>query len=158
MDVTGDAELNTRRLEPNNHIVFSKARGVWKAYAQQPESSPISKKFAMVDEEQVWAYCLFFTILAQDFRFFVTEQPGQPHRMGMGPVEVPPNDRAVIFAGGRMPFMLRPQTRSCTATDGADRPCYALLGLAYVDGIMDGASENGGIDQDDANREDTCLG
>jgi hypothetical protein len=110
----------------------------------------------MIRAERVWAYCLNFTSVAQDFRFFVTEQQGLPRRMGMGPIEVLPNDRVVIFAGGRMPFILRPRASSYTAREGAERPYYALLGVACVDGIVDGVTEKGSIDQD-AEWEDIYL-
>jgi hypothetical protein len=110
----------------------------------------------MVHEERAWAYCLNLTSVAQDFRFYVTEQQGLPRRMGMGPIEVLPNDQVVIFADGRMQFILRPHARRYAATEGAERPCYPLLGVAYVDGIVDGITEKGSIDEE-AEWEDIYL-
>jgi hypothetical protein len=156
MNVTRDAKSNTHKLEPNDDIVCSKARKLLQAYAHQPETSHVSTFLEMINEERVWAYCLNFTSVAQDFRFFVTEQQVQPRHMGMGPIEVLPNDRVVIFAGGRMSSILRPHVRSYTARDGAELPCCTLLGVAYVDAIMDGVTEKGSIDQD-AEWEDIYL-
>lgn len=152
-----EADSSTRRLEPNDEIVFSKARRVLEAYAQQPETTPMESLIDMIHQEQVFTYCLTFTSAAGLFRFFVTEQPGQPRRMGMGPLGMLPNDRVVIFAGGRMPFIIRPQGRSIVAGDGVEHACYDLIGVAYVDGIMDGLTENGASYRD-ADWVDICLG
>jgi len=146
MGVISEGQFKRRRLEPKDHGVFKKARSILEAYAHQPATSPLSNFFSMIDEEQVWEYCLAFTSVGSDFRFFLTEQQGQPRRMGMGPIEVLPNDRVVILAGGRMPFILRRHSSGCRAHDGVEQPCYALVGLAYVDGIMDGVVDRGNAD------------
>lgn len=50
--------------------------------------------------------------------------------LGMGPVEGKPGDLVVVFCGGHIPFVLRPEP------DGQDM--YSFVGEAYCDGIMDG--------------------
>jgi hypothetical protein len=49
--------------------------------------------------------------------------------MGLGPWNAEPNDLIFILKGGKTPFLLRP-------TPEADK--YALVGEAYVYGIMGG--------------------
>ena len=44
--------------------------------------------------------------------------------MGVGPIEVLPNDRVVVLVDGRMPFILRPQAKNYyIGTDGAEHRC-----------------------------------
>ena len=50
--------------------------------------------------------------------------------LGMGPAETQPGDAVVIFCGGRIPFVLRPQ-------NGAE-DMWSLVGEAYCDGVMGG--------------------
>ena len=51
--------------------------------------------------------------------------------LGMGPGGVRAGDVVVVFCGGRVPFVLRP--------DGEKGGCYyELVGEAYCDGVMDG--------------------
>ncbi|KAJ4012443.1 hypothetical protein NW752_008136 [Fusarium irregulare] len=50
--------------------------------------------------------------------------------LGMGPAEAKPGDVVVIFCGGHIPFVLRPEP------DGQDM--FSYIGEAYCDGVMDG--------------------
>ncbi|KAI1069007.1 hypothetical protein LB507_006070 [Fusarium sp. FIESC RH6] len=50
--------------------------------------------------------------------------------LGMGPIEGKPGDTVVVFCGGHIPFVLRPEA------DGQD--IFSFVGEAYCDGVMDG--------------------
>ncbi|KAJ4138685.1 hypothetical protein NW768_002539 [Fusarium equiseti] len=50
--------------------------------------------------------------------------------LGMGPVEGKPGDVVVVFCGGHIPFVLRPEP------EGQD--IFSYVGEAYCDGVMDG--------------------
>ncbi|CAG7557570.1 unnamed protein product [Fusarium equiseti] len=50
--------------------------------------------------------------------------------LGMGPVEEKPGDVVVVFCGGYIPFIVRPQP------EGQDT--FSFVGEAYCDGVMDG--------------------
>ncbi len=140
------APLELRRLQPEDYPSCAKAKRLLGTFAEYPESSPPSEFFAMIEEENVWRYSLIFTAVAQRSRFFLTSQPGVPPRMGMGPLEILPDDRIVILAGGSMPFVVRRLNRQSADTAGDEAPerdCYALVGIVYVDGIMDGVTGAG---------------
>ncbi|XPS98678.1 hypothetical protein M3J09_007874 [Ascochyta lentis] len=55
--------------------------------------------------------------------FFITEQG----RMGWAPKNSMPGDVIAVLTGGRVPIVLRP-----------NQGCYAVVGDAYVHGVMDG--------------------
>lgn len=74
--------------------------------------------------------------IGADYRESMTIMKGkrpfltQKGYLGMGPAETAPGDAAVIFCGGRIPFVLRPKT-------GTDN-MWSFVGEAYCDGVMDG--------------------
>jgi hypothetical protein len=49
--------------------------------------------------------------------------------MGVGPLSVGVNDSVFLFAGGRVPFVMR---RDQSSGD------YSIIGECYVHGVMDG--------------------
>ena len=128
----------TERLAPAAYACYSKAKPLLKDYVEQPESTSMDVLWTGLEREQAWPYLLAYIRTGITHRFFLTEQDGQTHRMGMGPMEILPNDRVVIFAGGRMPFILRRGMKRCTNDEGLENGCYTLIGAAYVHGIMDG--------------------
>ena len=67
--------------------------------------------------------------------------------MGTGPVEILPGDRIAILTGGKMPVIFRKLDQCCTACMGSGHASYALIGVAYVDGIMDGVVDTITMDQ-----------
>ena len=148
MGITEERPLVERRLRPDDYATCSTAKRLLKQYAQCSESTPLAEFFAMIEKEQVWRYCLLFTTVAMYSRFFLTGKLGRKRRMGTGPVEILPGDRIAILAGGKMPFVLRKLEQGCTTCTGSGHASYALIGVAYVDGIMDGVVDTITMDQD----------
>lgn len=66
---------------------------------------------------------------AYNRRVFVTESGF----LGLGPVEIKKGDHVVVFAGSRMPHIIRPVAKNY----------FELRGEAYVEGIMDGEAMQG---------------
>ena len=147
MGITEERPLVERRLRPDDYTTCYTAKRLLEQYAQCSESTPLSEFFAMIEKEHVWRYCLLFTAVAMNSRFFLTERLGRKRRMGTGPVEILPGDRVAILMGGRMPFVLRKLDQGCTTCVGSGHASYALIGLAYVDGIMDGVIDTITMDQ-----------
>jgi len=89
------------------------------------------------EREDVFKYCDRVLTSCRKRTFFVTEQGF----MGLGPYFLRPGDRMVQLDGGWTPMAVRRMRAGC----------FALVGEAYVPGLMKGGREG------DAVYEDICL-
>ncbi|KAH8783432.1 heterokaryon incompatibility protein-domain-containing protein [Diaporthe sp. PMI_573] len=113
--LSGYDEAETPKALPRHRSNFS-------AYWRYPSASH-SRSSSSGDAETFWTG-MRLTSTARSF--FTTEK----HYFGLGPRITQPGDRCVVFAGARVPFIIR------KAPDREN--CWRLVGECYIHGIMRG--------------------
>lgn len=69
-------------------------------------------------------------------RYLVSTEKGY---IGWAPVQCRKGDVIAVLAGGKVPYVLRPEPTAIPLEEkGDERECYSILGDAYIHGIMDG--------------------
>jgi hypothetical protein len=120
-----------RRLKPNDFQTFSnwlKKSQVWHESFTKGDLHSFAPGRGMSQD----MYSVTMTAAHTQGRralFFTRDQ-----RIGVGPSEIQPGDLVCVLFGGSTPFILRPLVQ---AIDSSNQ-YYSLVGLAYVNGLMDG--------------------
>lgn len=118
------------RLKPSDYETYQR----WRTWIEEATDD-----FGEYPHE-LWSCDLLnrFINLYHTRRFFKTRKGN----FGLGLPDTAIGDKVFILAGGRAPFVLRPEERTCI-DNGVERPCHSLVGFAYLHGMMDGEGVEG---------------
>ncbi|KPM37853.1 hypothetical protein AK830_g8696 [Neonectria ditissima] len=103
--------------------VFRSQTGLFELYQKTLEALRLSSDYGVPIPEDVRPY-IEGMLLHKTRRLFVTETG----LVGLGPLGMEQGDRLVVFYGFQAPYVIRPASNSR----------FALVGEAFVNGIMDG--------------------
>jgi hypothetical protein len=136
LTVCGEVE----RVFENTDIIYQRVRDLqdisafqkWESWLKTPAAAALSRNL-YTSEVSTVNTVIWDTAYG---RCFISTEKGY---VGWAPEQCKKGDVVAVLAGGKVPYVLRPEVSSNPSEESGDsRKYYSVLGDAYIRGIMDG--------------------